>query len=125
MSESCTLKTLGKPCPSCPWRINKTAQDIPNFDLERAERLAQCSPDEDGFGPAPFSPLFACHQSVEGKDIVCAGWLATVGHTSPRARIATRDGRLPVESLKPGVDWPELHQSYPEVLDKLRATTLE
>lgn len=37
--SSCPLITLAKPCASCPWRVNKDATDIPNFDLDLAEGL--------------------------------------------------------------------------------------
>lgn len=34
------MKTPGKPCASCPWRRAAGAADIPNFDLDLAEKLA-------------------------------------------------------------------------------------
>jgi hypothetical protein len=37
MPDTFTLTTLAMPCPACPWRLDATAQDIPNFDLELAE----------------------------------------------------------------------------------------
>lgn len=39
MPDTCTLTVLAMPCPTCPWRLDATAQDIPNFDLEQAENL--------------------------------------------------------------------------------------
>ncbi|OUE36186.1 hypothetical protein BZY94_42000, partial [Burkholderia territorii] len=43
--------------------------------------------------------------------------------TSPGAYLAVTSGRLDPAALEPGVDWPELHDSYQEVLDKLRETS--
>lgn len=123
MSKSCSLKSPAQPCPACPWRRDSVAADIPNFSLERAEGLAECSPDEHNIGPHFGANMFACHQSKEGAEFPCAGWLAVVGHCHPQVRIAIRENRLNPAALKPGKGWPALHSNYPEVLEKLRATT--
>ncbi|RQP68505.1 hypothetical protein DF014_33190 [Burkholderia ubonensis] len=73
-------------------------------------------------GPDYGASMFACHQSRQGEEFACAGWLAKVGHRHPAVRLAVAGGRLDPEALEPGVDWPELHDSYQEVLDKLRET---
>ncbi|WP_221623305.1 MULTISPECIES: DUF6283 family protein [Burkholderia] len=116
------MKTSGRPCASCPWRRAAGATDIPNFDLELAEKLAGTCPDHRGMGPDYGASMFACHQSRQGEEFACAGWLAKVGHRHPAVRLAVAAGRLDPAALKPGVDWPELHDSYREVLDKLRET---
>lgn len=125
MSSACELNPLNTPCRSCPWRVDQDARDIPNFELERAERLIHCSPDKAGMGPSYLDPMFACHQSREGEEFACAGWLATVGHAHPRIRHLVSKGQIPEHALEPGVDWPELHSAYHEVLDKLRETSIE
>src|SRR5579862_7576170 len=119
-----TLNRLNTPCASCPWRVSATAADIPNFDIELAENLASTCPDSDGMGPDFFAGIFACHQTKEGKEFACAGWLATVGHCHPRIRIAVSAGQLEPAALEPGADWPELHENYGEVIAKLRVTKL-
>ncbi|KVN83440.1 hypothetical protein WJ68_16130 [Burkholderia ubonensis] len=116
------MKAAARPCPSCPWRVDQGARDIPNFDLPLAEGLAATSPDARGMGPDFGAPMFACHQSKIGSEIPCAGWLAKVGHRHPGVRLAVMQGKLDPETLVPGADWPELHDNYIEVLDKLRAT---
>jgi hypothetical protein len=118
MSEP--YKVLPTPCKSCPWQVNATATDIPRFQLQLAESLATTCPDERGFGPDVFAPQFACHQSREGDEFACAGWLAVVGHRHPAVRLAVAQGRLSVEALEPQKDWPELHGSYFEMMEKLR-----
>lgn len=125
MSHSCAMPTLRKPCQSCPWRVDQTAQDIPNFDMILAEKLSSCSPDDNDYGPEYTAQLFACHQSRLGEEFPCAGWLATVGHRHPMVRFSVSLGRIPAEALKPGEDWPDLHPTYQEVLAKLRASVEE
>jgi hypothetical protein len=122
MGSSAILKTPGKPCPSCPWRRTAGASDIPDFDLKLAEKLADTCPDHRGMGPDFGAAVFACHQSRDGQEFACAGWLATVGHCHPAMRLAVISGRLDPALLEPGADWPELHETYGEVLDKLRIT---
>lgn len=122
--SSCSLNALAKPCPSCPWRMDKDASDIPNFSLALAEGLSTCCPDNRGMGPECGAGMFACHQSKDGAKITCAGWLATVGHRHPGVRLAVAMKRLNMSALRPGNDWPTLHSSYQDVLEKLRATAL-
>ncbi|WP_198386597.1 DUF6283 family protein [Burkholderia ubonensis] len=122
MSKSCSLNSLAKPCASCPWRKDSTAADIPNFSMELAEGLAECSPDERNMGPNLGAKMFACHQSKHGEEFACAGWLAVAGNAHPEVRLAVFRKELDPAALRPGPDWPELHETYPEVLEKLRAT---
>lgn len=114
------IKVLARPCPCCPWRLTTHASDIPRFSLVLAEALAETCPDEHGIGPAPRTPMFSCHQSVPGNDIPCAGWLAQVGDCHVGVRIALHEERLERGALRPGADWPALHDNYPAVLAKLR-----
>ncbi len=122
MSDSCRVKAPGQACGSCPWRTDKDARDIPNFDLHLAEELANTCPDENGMGPSFGASWFACHQSREGEEIPCAGWLATVGRTHPGVRIAISSGKLDASVLDSPECGPTLHETYGEVLAKLRAT---
>ncbi len=116
------MSACRKPCPSCPWRVDQDAAAIPNFSLDLAENLAATCPDERDMGPDFGAAQFACHQSHEGAEVVCAGWLAVAGHRHPAVRVAVLTGSMPVEALSPGEDWPELHGYFAEVIEKLRAT---
>ena len=50
--------------------------------------------------------------------------MAGESRTPPsRSALAVVSGRLDSAALEPGVDWPELHDSYREMLDKLRETS--
>jgi hypothetical protein len=111
------------PCKTCPWRTDKDASTIPNFSLALAEGLASTCPDERDMGPDFGAPMFACHQSKDGDEIVCAGWLATQGHRHPSARLMVSMGQWDRDALdEPAPDWPELHGSFIEVIEKLRRT---
>ncbi|MDR5804917.1 DUF6283 family protein [Caballeronia sp. LZ001] len=125
MNQREKIKALASPCPSCPWRLDQDAHDIPGFSLEKAENLAATCPDENNVGPSYGAPWFACHQSVEGREIPCAGWLASVGHAHPNVRLAIMEGRLDAQSLDAHRNGPELHQTYSEVLAKLRTSRKE
>lgn len=122
MSVSDNLNTLKRPCGSCPWIVGNAAADIPHFELDLAEKLAATCPDHRGMGPGPEASLFACHQSVEGAEFACAGWLAVVGHRHPIVRAAVCFDQLDPEALRPRPGWPELHANYQQVLAKLRVT---
>lgn len=115
------MASCRQPCASCPWRRDSHADAIPSFSLALAEALAATSPDEQGMGPDAFAPQFACHQSREGSEIVCAGWLAAVGKAHPMVRLAVMRGDVPADALNPS---PELHDTFGEVIEKLRADTL-
>lgn len=113
---------LPRPCKSCPWQVHARASDIPNFSIELAEKLAGTCPDARGMGPDFGATHFACHQSEPGQEFACAGWLASVGHAHPGVRLAIAQGRLDVSRLSSGPDWPQLHATHGEMLEKLKAT---
>ncbi|WP_208450526.1 DUF6283 family protein [Burkholderia ambifaria] len=119
---TCRMKIAARPCASCPWRVDQDGRNIPNFDLPLAEALASTCPDARDMGPDFGAAMFACHQSTIGGEIPCAGWLAQVGYRHPGVRMAVLTGRICEDALTPGPGWPELHDNYSDVLDKLRAT---
>ena len=58
--------------------------------------------------------MFACHKSAEGKEIACAGWLATVGYVcnlTVRVNVAWGRLEMPVRDES----WPPLFESYDEM----------
>lgn len=120
MSEQTEKPAIRRPCRSCPWRVDQHAHAIPNFSLELAERLEATCP-SGGYGVDMMAPQFACHQSNEGEEIVCAGWLAVAGGRHPAVRLAVATGRLSPDALSPGDDWPELHESFNDLIEKLRS----
>lgn len=118
--------TRRAPCRACPWKVDATADQIPGFRLDKAEALVSTCPTPDGEGPGLGDPMFACHQSREGAEVACAGWLAVAGHAHVGARLAAMSGRIDAEALaEPPEDWPELHGTFGQVIAKLRATDPE
>lgn len=113
-TADCAL--VRQPCKTCPWRVDATAGDIPNFSLDLAESLERTCDGQFG------SPQMACHQSRDGNEFVCAGWLAIHGADSISVRLSVLAGQTPPEALEPGDDWPELHGSVAEMIYKLRET---
>ncbi|MGV8399277.1 DUF6283 family protein [Pseudomonas aeruginosa] len=122
-SPSKRIKVPAQACASCPWRKDRSATDIANFSLEMAENLAATCPDARGMGPDYGATWFACHQSKEGAEFPCAGWLASVGSAHPGVRHAIMSGRLDAASLTAPQDGPELHESYGEMIAKLRQSS--
>lgn len=113
------MSVMRTPCRHCPWRLDQDATVIPGFSLEKAEGLVRTTETELG------APQFACHQSREDEEIVCAGWLARYGWDNIGVRIGLMTGKYKPEMLAPGDDWPELHETFEEVIEKLRATAEE
>ncbi|MGW1436823.1 DUF6283 family protein [Streptomyces griseus] len=103
------------PCGDCPWR-----RDVEpgQFDQEKYEELRETSrqPEriesvEDVIG----QKMFACHQTKEGFEAACAGWLAVEGNQNLAVRFGVAMGRIPGDALSPGPDWPPLFGSFAEM----------
>jgi hypothetical protein len=114
------MKAAKAPCVACPWRVEASAGNIPNFSLELAEGLSRTCPDERGRGPEFGASIFACHESKQGSEFACAGWLATQGDAHPGVRLAIVQGRLSPDRLRPAPGWPALHESFAQMIAKLR-----
>ncbi len=110
------MSACRKPCPTCPFRVDQDARSIPGFRLELAEQLVETCSGQFG------ATIFACHQSKFEAEVVCISWLARHGADSIAIRLKVIAGQIDPEALQPGDDWPKTHETYAEVLDKLRAT---
>lgn len=104
------MKHIKRPCDECPWRKDC---EPGRFEPERWAVLAESSLDiRTNFGPEFGAILFACHKSPEGGERACAGWLAVEGVAHPTVRLSVAMGALPESALRPGDDWPALHESF-------------
>lgn len=97
-----------RPCPECPWR-----RDVPvgKFPPDRYRALA-------GSCGQTMEPMFACHKSVEGDEIACAGMLAVAGATSIRVRLGIAAGAINMAAVSAAVseaDFPPLYGSFAEM----------
>lgn len=102
-----------RPCAECPW-VKSTPPG--QFSAERFEALRGTTGEPGNEAPL-FSGLFACHKSAEGKELPCAGWLAATGYFHIAIRLMVARGEIPLEALEPGDDWPELHETYDEMVE--------
>ena len=102
-----------KPCRTCPWRPEQHAGEIPGFRLEMAEDLIGTTSDQLG------APIFACHQSRRGQQVVCVGWLWRYGWDSLAIRMRLMQGAMQPEELEPDPSI-ELHETFDAVITKLR-----
>jgi hypothetical protein len=64
-------------CKTCPWKKGARCANIPNYNLELHESLAETIADNDGniskLGQPPR--IMGCHYSSETNQIMCVGWL--------------------------------------------------
>lgn len=110
---------IKKPCKNCPWKrsSNPSGSDIPNFSMELMEGLKSTVPD-------PFNPLetrvFACHDSKEGKDKVCAGYLARGGTDNIHVRLMAMNEEVNIYILAEEASKEDLFDSFNEMLETYR-----
>ena len=63
-------------CKKCPWKKSTDPYEIPNgYDPEKHRRL-QSTIAEPGLGSLLHRRAMACHESPEGAEQPCVGWLA-------------------------------------------------
>lgn len=106
------LKHRPAPCRSCPWRRD---HEPGTFGIDRYEQLAQTSVSAGGGHLG--APMFACHLTPDGAEHACAGWLAVEGHGHIGVRLAVVTGRIDAAALSPGEGWPELWESFGEMVE--------
>ncbi len=107
-----------KQCKSCPWRVDcDPVTDIPNgysVELHEALRGTIATPGDVSCALGRTTQrIMACHYSLVGEEMPCAGWLANqLGPgNNIYVRIEVMQGRLPV----PEIDG-EQHATFEETL---------
>lgn len=100
------------PCSECPWRRDAPPGQFPRERYEELRATVGAPGEEVSFD----APMFACHKSIPGGERPCAGWLAVVGYEHIGVRLAVNSETLPASVLRPGDDWPELYDSYEEMV---------
>lgn len=93
------LPAQKRPCANCPWRTDAPPGEFP---VERYRRLAASAYDGSVV-------LFACHKSLDGGEVTCAGFLERGALHNMAVRLAYATGRL--EHLDRG-GGHRLHASY-------------
>lgn len=112
------MRCRSAPCPECPWVRSTPPGQFPASRYEEIRGTTRDGDDHAGFG----APMFACHMTVEGHEVPCAGWLAAVGEQSVTVRLNVAYGEIPADALRPGDDWPELFDDYDEMVEAQGAT---
>jgi Family of unknown function (DUF6283) len=64
-----------KQCANCPWRIGSDTAKIPNYDLRQHRQLASTIAKPGQLDDSDTLRMMACHNSSEGNDLECVGWL--------------------------------------------------
>lgn len=100
-------------CKTCPWKVGAVPEEeIPGYS--RSLHLGLQNTIKEGSASFVEPPrTMACHYSVEGKEIHCAGWLEHqrgVGNNL-RVRLAMLCGDMPI----PVVDGPQ-HETFEDTL---------
>ncbi|AEM88884.1 DUF6283 family protein [Streptomyces violaceusniger] len=109
---------LNGPCGDCPWR---TDVEPGQFEAYRFDSLKTTStqPEVTSAADVLGQPMFACHQTQEGREQACAGWLVVAAaQGNLRIRLALATGDLPPEAVEPGPGWPPLFESYDAMADR-------
>ena len=95
----CPPRELGfariRPCDECPWRKDVA---VGRFAPERFVALARTV--ARGAAHQVGQPVFACHKSHEGKDVVCAGFLLVDGGQNFTVRLALFQRRFDPAKLE-------------------------
>lgn len=70
-------KPSRKQCAKCPWKVSTNPHDIPNgYCPAKHAKLKGTIAEQGEYNLAGSSiRVMACHESVEGKDLPCVGWL--------------------------------------------------
>ncbi|MEV0733968.1 DUF6283 family protein [Polymorphospora sp. NPDC050346] len=110
-----------RPCPPCPWRRDNAGRrrygNLPDYAAGTIPGRDGVGEPVDGDDPAaPFGVLFACHDIPADNPHLCAGHLALYGRDHPLVRYGIALGVIDPAVLEPQPEWPELFDSYEEML---------
>lgn len=111
-----------KPCKQCPWVRDSDVggASIPNFDIELMRNLANTCPpkgtDEDG-----FRNVMACHDSKDGKEYVCAGYVSVHGLRNINFRLMVSMNNINVGKVLDNCEEFDLYDNFHEMLEDYEA----
>ncbi|OEE38272.1 hypothetical protein A1QO_02525 [Vibrio genomosp. F10 str. ZF-129] len=107
-----------KPCKNCPWKKSSAAggKDIANFDMGMMRNLSSTSPAR-GRTNDDFRNLFACHESLESKEYVCAGYAARDGIHNIRLRLYALQHNFSLQTVVQNAEKHELYDNFYQMLD--------
>ncbi len=103
-----------KQCKACPWKKSVVAsRDVPHYSLAKHEETALNLRTHGTFGTVR---LMACHETQEGKERPCVGWL--YNQLGPGNNIALR---LKVRGQKftLDLDTEDQHATFEDSLEEI------
>lgn len=109
----CTPKR--RQCAKCPWKKTTNPYEIPNYQRALHESLRGDTIAEPGdMRGAP--KMMACHETTEGRELPCIGWLAN--QLGPGNNIGLRLRALSDRSLSNFTLVGEQHETFEDTLPK-------
>nr|CAH7226211.1 hypothetical protein VCHA53O474_240088 [Vibrio chagasii] len=111
-----------KPCKACPWKRSSKVggADIPNFDMDMMRNLAGTAP-ERGKSDDDFRKIFACHDSKEGGECACAGYVARDGQHNISLRLLASKTNTPIQPIIERAEQEDLYNNFHEMFDDYEA----
>ena len=111
-----SIRVPDGPCGPCPFKRTNAGKfdNLPDYaagTIPGRPDFGQAEPDDP---PSPLGILFGCHRA--DTTVLCAGHVAVVGHAHPAIRLGVSIGLIDPTALTPGEDWPELFDSYEEMV---------
>ncbi len=103
-----------KQCAKCPWRKDVDPFDIPNgYDPEKHKAL-ESTIATDVFSSFGQTNLMACHESKEGDEDMCVGWM--INQLGPGNNIGLRLKMYRCENMSEVEVFGEQHQRFEDTL---------
>ena len=99
-------------CEKCPWKVDTDPHDIPHYEEERHRDLAGTI--KEGLEGIGGGRVMACHETPEGAEKPCVGWLANqLGPgNNIGLRLAASAGRIDTDFELDG----EQHEQFEDTL---------
>lgn len=108
-----------KQCAKCPWRKDVDPNDIPNgYCVKKHAALKDTIARPGALNIGGTLRMMACHESMPGKEIACAGWLAN--QLGPGNNIGLRMAAMRDRKLYDFKLVGEQHETLEDTLPKKR-----
>ena len=104
-----------KQCAKCPWKKSTNPYDIPDgYDVEKHKALRETI--SSGFQSIANKKVMACHESSEGSEDFCIGWL--VNQLGVGNNIGLRMKAYRYENIGDIEAFGEQHERFEDTLPK-------
>ncbi len=106
-----------KQCEKCPWKVSTDPHEIPGGYCERKHAALTSTIAQEGvLNVGGALRVMACHETVAGKELPCAGWLANqLGPgNNIGLRFAVSRGRISADFELDGPQHERLEDTLPK-----------